>query len=140
MRLHHVQVSMPRGEEELARRFYRDALDLEEVEKPPSLRGRGGCWFRCIRDGVVEAEIHVGVDDPFVPAKKAHPALVVDDVAELDALATRIEAAGFEVSRAERDTFEGHVRFHARDGFGNRVEVLAPRTPHVLRTARPPVS
>lgn len=125
MRLHHVQVSMPRGEEELARRFYRDAVGLTEVAKPPSLAGRGGCWFRGYSGETVTAEIHVGVDDPFAPATKAHPALVVADVAELDELATRIAEAGFEVSHADRNTFEGYLRFHTRDGFGNRLEVLA---------------
>ncbi|SFR82664.1 hypothetical protein SAMN05428970_2647 [Agromyces sp. CF514] len=125
MRLHHVQVSMPRGQEDLARRFYRDALGLTEVDKPASLAGRGGCWFRGFDDGAVVAEIHLGVDDPFVPAKKAHPALIVDSVEELEALGRRVEAAGFEVSWTERKTFEGYTRFHARDGFGNRVEILS---------------
>ncbi|WP_102194652.1 VOC family protein [Microbacterium aurantiacum] len=126
MRLHHVQVSMPRGGEELARRFYADAIGLTEVAKPPSLAGRGGCWFRWYSGETVTAEIHLGVDDPFVPAMKAHPALVMDDVAKLDELAARIAEAGFEVSHAERGTFEGYLRFHARDGFGNRLEVLVP--------------
>jgi catechol 2,3-dioxygenase-like lactoylglutathione lyase family enzyme len=118
---------MPRGEEELARLFYQDALGLTEVEKPPSLTGRGGCWFRSIEDDIITAEIHVGVDEPFVPAKKAHPALVVDSLADLDEMAARIASAGFEVSHAERHSFEGYVRFHTRDGFGNRVEVMTSR-------------
>ncbi|WP_404313214.1 VOC family protein [Agrococcus terreus] len=127
MRLHHVQVSMPRGQEDLARRFYRDALGLTEVEKPPSLRARGGCWFRGYDEaGAVVAEIHVGVEEPFTPARKAHPALVVADVAALDGLSDRIRAAGFSVSHDERTTFEGYLRFHASDAFANRVEVLAP--------------
>ncbi len=117
---------MPQGEEDRAREFYRDALGLTEVEKPPSLAGRGGCWFRAFDGDVVTAELHLGVDDPFVPAKKAHPALVVDDVDALEAIAAQIDAAGFEVSWVERDTLEYFTRFHARDGFGNRVEVLTP--------------
>ena len=131
MRLHHVQVSMPRGQEDLARRFYGDALGLVEVDKPPSLAGRGGCWFRGFSaDGhTVAAEIHLGVDDPFVPARKAHPALVLDCVAELEQRAASVAGAGFEVSWAERDTLEGFVRFHCRDGFGNRVEVLTEALP-----------
>lgn len=124
MRLHHVQISMPRGEEDEARRFYGDALGLREVQKPPSLEGRGGCWFRAYDGDVVVAEIHVGIDDPFHPAKKAHPGLVCDSFGELEATAERIERGGYELSWAERDTFEGYVRFHARDGFGNRVEVM----------------
>lgn len=126
MRLHHVQVSMPRGEEELARRFYRDAVGLVEVDKPVSLIRRGGCWFRAYDGDSITAEIHLGVDDPFVAAKKSHPALVVDSVAELVAMGRRIAAAGFDVSWDERETLEGFTRFHARDGFGNRFEVLTP--------------
>lgn len=126
MRLHHVQVSMPRGEEESARRFYGVALGLTEVAKPEELAGRGGCWFRAHgAAGEVTAEIHVGVDEPFVPARKAHPALLLDSVAELERCGSRVAGAGFEVSWAERDTFDGFARFHCRDGFGNRVEVLA---------------
>lgn len=127
MRLHHVQVSCPRGGEDAARAFYGAGLGLTEVAKPPELAGRGGCWFRAHdKGGAVVAEIHVGVEDPFVPARKAHPALVVDDVTALDATAARLEAAGFAVDRTERETFAGYLRFHTRDGAGNRVEVLAP--------------
>ncbi|GAB3086514.1 VOC family protein [Isoptericola nanjingensis] len=127
MRLHHVQVACPPGGEDAARAFYGAGLGLTEVAKPPELAGRGGCWFRGVdARGAVVAEIHVGVEDPFVPARKAHPALVVDDVAALDATADRLEDAGFAVDRSERTTFAGYLRFHTRDGAGNRVEVLAP--------------
>ncbi|MCK0111475.1 VOC family protein [Ornithinimicrobium sp. F0845] len=128
MRLHHVQISMPRGQEAGARAFYGDALGLTEVPKPPDLAGRGGCWFRAYEGDLVTVEIHVGVEDPFVPARKAHPAVVVDDTTELEALAQQISQHGFDVSWDERFTFEGYERFHCRDGFGNRVEVLAPRS------------
>ena len=119
MRLHHVQVSCPAGGEDVARAFYGAALGLPEVAKPPVLAARGGCWFR--GDGV---EVHVGVEEPFAPARKAHPAFVVDD---LDAVAAALTAAGFEVDQRERDTFEGYRRFHTHDGAGNRVEVLERR-------------
>lgn len=122
MRLHHVQVSCPPGGEDDARRFYRDGLGLTEVPKPAALAGRGGTWFRAYDDsGGVSAEIHVGVEDPFTPAGKAHPALLVDD---LDALAARLHGLGFGVDTTERDTFDGHLRFHTHDAGGNRVEVL----------------
>lgn len=126
MKLHHVQMSMPRGREEEARRFYGEALGLEEVEKPPSLAGRGGCWFRAFDGRTVTAEIHLGVEEPFVPAKKAHPGLSCSSLDELEATAERIVRGGYELSWAERETFEGYIRFHARDGFGNRLEVLTP--------------
>jgi catechol 2,3-dioxygenase-like lactoylglutathione lyase family enzyme len=125
MRLHHVQVACPPGGEDDARRFYGDGLGLAEVEKPVALRDRGGAWFRSYDDrGEVVAELHVGVEDPFVAARKAHPAFVVDD---LDAAAYRLRSAGFEVDERERETFEGYLRFHAFDPHGNRVEVLEPR-------------
>lgn len=129
MQLHHVQISMPRGREAEARRFYAQTLGLREVEKPPSLAGRGGCWFRAFDGEAVTAEIHLGVDDPFIPAKKAHPGLVCGSLDELEAVAERIERGGYELSWAERDTFEGYVRFHARDGFGNRLEFMTPVVP-----------
>ena len=126
MKLHHVQVSMPRGQEAEARRFYADALGLQEVPKPAALQGRGGCWFRAVDGDAVTAELHLGVDDPFVPARKAHPALVCDSLGALDEAADRIQRHGYEISWAERDTFDGYVRFHTRDGFGNRLEVMTP--------------
>lgn len=119
MRLHHVQVACPGGGEDEARRFYGQGLGMAEVPKPADLAGRGGCWFR-----LDTAEIHVGVEEPFAPARKAHPALVVDD---LDAVAARLGVLGFEVDWTERHTFPGFERCHTRDAHGNRVELLSGR-------------
>jgi catechol 2,3-dioxygenase-like lactoylglutathione lyase family enzyme len=128
MRLHHVQVACPPGGEDAARRFYADGLGLAEVAKPAGLAGRGGAWFRSYdADGGVVAELHVGVEDPFVPARKAHPALLLADVAELEAVASRLTGLGYDVDLGERHSFPGFERFHAFDGAGNRVEVLSPR-------------
>ncbi len=124
MRLHHVQVACPPGGEELARRFYADGLGLSEVPKPEDLVARGGCWFRSPGG----AEIHVGVEEPHLPARKAHPAFLLDSAHALEATATRLVATGFEVDWSQRDTFPGHVRCHTFDGHGNRVELLAPVT------------
>jgi catechol 2,3-dioxygenase-like lactoylglutathione lyase family enzyme len=127
--LQHVQVACPPGGEDGARRFYADGLQLTEVSKPAALRGRGGVWFRSYavgepgEPGPVVAEIHVGVEEPFIPARKAHPAFVVDDLA---AVADSVAAAGFVVDDRERETFEGYLRFHTHDAAGNRVEVLQP--------------
>lgn len=116
MRLHHVQVACPRGGEDGARRFYGAGLGMAEVEKPAELAGRGGAWFRA-----GAAEIHIGVEEPFAPARKAHPALVVDD---LEAAAASLVGLGFDVDWSERHTFPGFERFHTYDAHGNRVEVL----------------
>ena len=121
MRLHHVQVACPPGGEDFARRFYSDGLGMPEVPKPAELAGRGGAWFRSPHG----AEIHVGVEDPFTPARKAHPALLLDDVAGLEVAAARLTDLGFEVDWSQRDTFPGHLRCHTFDGHGNRVELLA---------------
>lgn len=126
MKLHHVQLSMPRGEEAEAHRFYSLALGLKEVAKPAALTGRGGCWFRAFDGDTVIAEIHLGIDEPFRAARKAHPGLVCESITGLEAVAQRIQDGGYEISWAERDTFEGFVRFHARDGFGNRIEIMTP--------------
>jgi catechol 2,3-dioxygenase-like lactoylglutathione lyase family enzyme len=126
MRLHHVQVGCPPGGEDAARRFYGEGLGLVEVPKPPELAGRGGAWFRAHDDaGAVVTELHVGVEDPFRPARKAHPALVVDSVAALEAVVARLTGLGFPVDRREWATFPGYRRVHTGDGVGNRVEILA---------------
>ena len=120
--LHHVQVACPPGGEEAARRFYAEGLGLTEVDKPTALQGRGGAWFRGYdARGAVVAEVHVGVEEPFAPARRAHPAFVVED---LDLIAGSLVAAGFEVDEREGETFPGYRRFHTHDGAGNRVEVL----------------
>jgi catechol 2,3-dioxygenase-like lactoylglutathione lyase family enzyme len=127
MRLHHVQVACPPRGEDGARRFYGEGLGMTEVEKPEALRDRGGAWFRAHdATGAITAEIHVGVEDPFAPARKAHPALVLDTVAALDAAGSRLEGLGFKVDRREQHTFPGHERLHTCDAHGNRVEILAP--------------
>ena len=120
MRLHHVQVTSPPGGEDDARRFWMDGLCLTEIEKPEALRSRGGAWFR--RDDV---EVHIGIQDPFAPARKGHPALELDDVATLETVADRLASLGFDVDWSERDTFPGYDRCYAFDAHGNRVELLA---------------
>ncbi|MGP4981735.1 VOC family protein [Glutamicibacter arilaitensis] len=126
MRLHHIQISMPRGQEAEARRFYVEGLGMSEASKPPALAGRGGCWFRALHAGTVVAEVHLGVEDEFIPAKKAHPGLVCDSLQEWETLAGRLDSMGYDLSWTERETFEGYLRFHVRDGFGNRLEIMTP--------------
>jgi len=127
MRLHHVQVACPPAGEDAARRFYGEGLGLTEVAKPEELAGRGGAWFRSYDDaGAVTAELHVGVEDPFSPARKAHPAFVLSGAAELEATAARLTTLGYDIDTSERDTFPGYQRFHVHDAAGNRVEVLSP--------------
>ncbi|GAA4799876.1 VOC family protein [Actinomycetospora chlora] len=114
--LHHVQLAMPAGEEDAARGFYAGVLGMTEVAKPPVLAARGGAWFRA--GGL---ELHLGVEDGFVPARKAHPGIAVDD---LDALARRVATTGQDVTW-DRDV-PGFRRFYAHDPFGNRLEFLEP--------------
>jgi catechol 2,3-dioxygenase-like lactoylglutathione lyase family enzyme len=125
VRLHHVQVACPPGGEDAARRFYEDGLGMTEVEKPEGLRTRGGVWFRSFADGAAVAELHVGVEDPFRPARKAHPAFVLGDVVELEEVGERLATLGYEVDWRQRESFPGYQRFHTFDGHGNRVEILS---------------
>jgi catechol 2,3-dioxygenase-like lactoylglutathione lyase family enzyme len=115
----HVQVAAPPGCEPDARAFYGGLLGLEELPKPEPLASRGGCWFRAGGQ-----ELHVGVEDPFAPARKAHPGLVV---VGLDDLAERLRAAGVEVTYD--DSIPGTKRFHAADPFGNRLEFRDASSP-----------
>lgn len=116
--LDHVQVAAPAGCEAEARRFYGDVLGLPELPKPPELAGRGGAWFQCGAQ-----ELHVGVDEPFTPARKAHPGIALATGAELEALAERLTAAGADV---RWDTVVPVVhRFHTDDPWGNRLEFVA---------------
>jgi len=129
MRLHHVQVACAPGAEPEARRFYADGLGMTEVEKPAALRGRGGAWFRAVAaDGTVTAEIHVGVEEPFAPARKAHPALLLDSVAELVRIGARLDQLGIDIDEAQRHSLPGYERLHVFDGHGNRVELLVFRS------------
>ncbi len=112
-----MQVAAPRGCEGEARRFYGQLLGLPEIEKPSALRGRGGVWFR-----VGAQQLHIGVQEPFAPAGKAHPALAVRD-GELQTLADRLSAAGAPVRWD--DSLPGARRFYSADPWGNRLELVA---------------
>jgi catechol 2,3-dioxygenase-like lactoylglutathione lyase family enzyme len=112
-RLDHVQVAAPAGGEDAARAFYGELLGLPELPKPERLRARGGVWF-----AVGDQQLHVGIEQPFAPARKAHPALAVPRATDLRALAEQLDGAGHPVS------WDG-PRFYVEDPFGNRLELLA---------------
>lgn len=115
----HVQVAAPPGCEREARAFYGAVLGMPEIEKPEPLRERGGVWFACGAQA-----LHVGVDQGFAPAAKAHPALAVSDAGALARLAERLIAAGAEIRWD--DELPGAARFYTSDPFGNRLELIAP--------------
>jgi catechol 2,3-dioxygenase-like lactoylglutathione lyase family enzyme len=113
----HVQLAMPQGGEEKARDFYVRLLGLVELSKPPELAGRGGGWFQC---GTLQ--LHLGVEKVFHPAKKAHPALRVE---QLDELLASLRSAGYE---ADDDTSVPEIRrAFTTDPFGNRIELVAAK-------------
>jgi catechol 2,3-dioxygenase-like lactoylglutathione lyase family enzyme len=110
----HVQIAMPKGSEDRARGFYGEILGMKEIPKPQALAGRGGCWFA---SGA--AQVHLGVEEGFRPARKAHPALVVEG---LDEILAKCQAAGLPTRpNAEVD---GRRRVHVFDPFGNRLELM----------------
>lgn len=115
----HVQLTMPEGGEDAARAFYRDALGIPELPKPPHLAARGGCWFE---RGVLK--VHLGVERDFRAARKAHPAFLVDDLA---ALAATLVAGGYCIVADE--PLDGYDRLYVDDPFGNRIELLQPLSP-----------
>ena len=111
-----MQVAAPPGCEDAARRFYGELLGLPELQKPAALRGRGGAWFACGAQ-----QLHVGMEEGFVPAAKAHPALGVG-LADLEPLAERLAAAGSPVEWDE--AIPGVRRFYTADPWGNRIELI----------------
>lgn len=114
--LDHCQLACPPDSEDLSREFYVGVLAMTEIAKPEALAVRDGCWFTGYG-----AELHLGVEADFRPARKAHPAIRVND---LDAVAERLRAAGHEVSIDDRE-IPGRRRFHCHDPHGNRIEFLA---------------
>jgi catechol 2,3-dioxygenase-like lactoylglutathione lyase family enzyme len=110
--LDHVQLAAPAGCEAAARAFFGDLLGMREIEKPEALRGRGGCWFE-----VGSRQLHIGVEDPFRPSRKAHPAFSVRDIEALfQTMARSSVECHWDLA------FEGRRRFFAFDPWGNRLE------------------
>ena len=129
----HVQLAMPAGEEEKARAFYIRILGFTEIPKPPELAKRGGLWLQNVplapdrtavelpsEPPLETVRVHLGVENDFHSARKAHPAFIVDD---LDALLEKIQAAGYEWDLSQ-PPLEGFNRAHVFDPFGNRIELM----------------
>ena len=114
--IHHVQLAAPAGSEDRLRWFYGAVLGLPEVAKPPVLAARGGVWFRS-----AHVELHLGVEEGFAPARKAHPGLLVDG---LEDYVRRIESHGVAVEWD--DSFPGYRRCYVADPHGNRIELMEP--------------
>jgi catechol 2,3-dioxygenase-like lactoylglutathione lyase family enzyme len=110
----HIQLAAPIGSEEEARRFFNGILGMNEIEKPESLKKRGGVWFE-----FGPYQVHIGSEDPFFPAKKAHPAFAVESI---EALKQHLINNGIPVTEDHR--IPDVVRFHTSDPFGNRLEFL----------------
>jgi catechol 2,3-dioxygenase-like lactoylglutathione lyase family enzyme len=114
--LNHILLAMPKGQEQKARAFYSGLLGIPEVRKPANLAARGGCWFEA-----GQLRVHLGVDPHFVPARKAHPAFIVEGLTELIEI---LRQAGCEVT--EDEPLEGYNRKYVYDPFGNRIELMEP--------------
>ncbi|MFJ9340103.1 VOC family protein [Streptomyces sp. NPDC101733] len=117
--LDHVQLAAPPGSEDRLRAYYQDVLGMTEVPKPPVLAARGGCWFAA---GPVR--LHLGVEEDFTPARKAHPGLRVTGI---EGYARRLRDRGAEV--VWDDALPGHKRFYSQDPVGNRLEFLEAAGP-----------
>jgi catechol 2,3-dioxygenase-like lactoylglutathione lyase family enzyme len=111
----HIQLAMPIGEEARARAFFINILGFSEIPKPAELAKRGGAWFQS-----ENVQLHIGVESDFRPARKAHPAFIVDD---LDALIANLQQAGYETDTTQ-PPLDGYKRAHVFDPFGNRIELM----------------
>ncbi|SNT58243.1 Catechol 2,3-dioxygenase [Bacillus sp. OK838] len=110
----HIQLAAPKGSEDTARKFFKNILGFEEVEKPEELKKRGGVWFE-----FGNYQIHIGIEEPFYPAKKAHPAFEIENIEELR---KHLITNGIDVM--DDDKLPGAKRFYISDPFGNRMELL----------------
>lgn len=110
----HIQLASPKGVEDQAREFYGEILGMKEIPKPVHLQVRGGCWFICGNQ-----EVHIGVQEDFVPAKKAHPGFVVTNLEKL-----RERLLSFHIEIKEEPPIDDRTRFFVNDPFGNRIEFL----------------
>ncbi len=111
----HVQIAMPAGQEEAARAFYINILGFTEIPKPAELAKRGGAWFQS-----GDVQLHLGVEKEFRPARKAHPAFIVDD---LNAILEKVQRAGYEWDESQ-PPLDGYKRAHIYDPFGNQIELM----------------
>ncbi|MED4228338.1 VOC family protein [Neobacillus cucumis] len=113
-KIDHVQLAGPKGCEDSARKFFSGILGLTEVDKPEELKKRGGVWFE-----FSTFQLHIGVEEPFSPAKKAHPAFVVDNIEEL-----KSQLKEHSIAFAEDGHLPGASRMYVFDPFGNRLEFI----------------
>lgn len=112
--LDYIQLAMPAGGEDKARAFYSSLLGLAEVAKPTNLASRGGCWFEH-----PNIKLHLGVERGFMPAQKAHPAFLVDDLYEFLAM-----LAAHNIASEQDEPLNGYLRAYINDPFGNRIELM----------------
>jgi catechol 2,3-dioxygenase-like lactoylglutathione lyase family enzyme len=110
----HIQIAMPKGQEPAARAFYGSLLGMREIGKPENLQARGGVWFT-----LGHRQVHLGIESDFHPARKAHPAFLVKDLAALEKI---LQMAGYPI--IDDEPLLGHKRFYSHDPFGNRLEFI----------------
>ncbi|MCY9187635.1 VOC family protein [Bacillus mojavensis] len=120
LEIDHIQLAAPKGCETAARQFYGGILGFQEIEKPDELKARGGVWFT-----FGNRQLHIGIEEPFVPAKKAHPAF---EVLNIEGLKEHVKLNGIAI--VEDNKLPGADRFYISDPFGNRLEMLEWQTTH----------
>jgi catechol 2,3-dioxygenase-like lactoylglutathione lyase family enzyme len=110
----HFQLASPKNTEDQSRKFFNEILMFREVDKPASLKSNGGVWFE---SGSIK--INVGTEDQFIPARKAHPALEVENLRDF-----KQHLITNRVSFTEDKRLPGANRIYISDPFGNRIEIL----------------
>ena len=113
-RIDHVQLAAPRGSEDQARAFFVGVLGLTEIEKPATLNKKGGAWFQ-----LANYQIHIGIEEPFLPARKAHPAFEIENLEGF-----KDHLSKHQIEFKEDDELPGADRIYLEDPFGNRMEIL----------------
>lgn len=110
----HIQLAAPKGSEEIARHFFRDILNFKEIDKPEALKKNGGIWF-----AFGNIQVHIGIEEPFSPSKKAHPAFEIENIEEI-----KIHLSNHHMKYIEDQLLPGANRIYIHDPFGNRIELI----------------
>jgi len=111
----HVQITIPKNEENKAKSFYCELLGLKEIAKPENRRNNGGFWLQ-----LGKVQLHVGTENGVDRnLTKAHVAYLVDD---LEKWRNILSQDNVEVK--DSAPFPSAKAFEFRDPFGNRLELI----------------
>lgn len=117
-RLDHILITIPEGTKQLALKFYKEILALEEIE---GNHPRGAIWFR-----IGDIQLHIR-EETGIHYSDRHPAFEVMDIES-----AKLFLKDINIETNYSTEIDGRQRFFFRDPFGNRFELLEFDTKHQI--------